>query len=674
MTKSGSIVVEQALHGYTQGHSLIGTSVSLTSEAKRIMLPISDMSGARMTGGFEEYITGYPVKEMSLFAIAKTWYANEMKRPGCVWTHTLMIQFTDLPKVTNLDGLMALFRRPEGPGDIQGYDIRLTWERPQVEPLSSQGWLNSFEPSFIKQILWQLYASPTEGLLVKSPSTDKFDKLLLTLWQQQWPRLRRSFSFSSGSIEPRSINRRPLDIQVVPTRTTIQGSSLGVVNSMGSVTDPSTQTFPDWVDLAFNDLCAPSLLRDFFNNFGADVSPEPILFHLLAEAFLFFNESKESIKKALSFLSEKFPNPTEAANLKASILEVAKEGARYFLPKYAEEDILFALATTKNSASFDYDKIDFTQRFVRLFLSNQKLSVQVLNEIIADEPNVQGELGMKAIADLISIENVDGISWKFSNLVSVLLSLNPAIAYNPAFWRQNARTESEIVHFLLRNVEMDGIYWNRILDILLTTGSAIIPRILEPSIPGLPSAILTWCNGDRSRSLEGHWITYLENNANSVLDWFKSADRPSEFVVELCISLLDPNSSVVIKGGHEPWYRLIVEPGLVEDGIAKNDLQSFALALAFNFNGLGAVLLFQACFETAYVLLLKESMHFQLWNALEIHTKTLPRFQNWDKCKRLVRALVDEAITKGYDIKAITDTFNNRDIRDRVMRRYRKLT
>jgi hypothetical protein len=611
---------------------------------------------------------------MSLFAIAKTWYANEMKRPGCVWTHTLMIQFADLPKVTNLEGLIAFFRRPEGPDDTQGYDTRLMWEYPQRERRSHRDWLNFFEPSFLKQILWQLYTSTSEGLLVKSQSTNGYDKLCLMLWEQQWPRLRRSFSFCSGSIEPRSISRKPLNLQIVPTRTTIPGPFLDLMEAMGSVAEIDSQMLPNWVDLVNDDLCEPSLLREFLNNFGADVSPEPISFHLLAEAFLFFGGPKESMEKVLLFVSEIFPNPTEAANLKVNILETAKEGGRYFLPKYPEEEILFALATTKNAASFDYDKIGFTQRLVHFFLSNQKLSVQVLTQVIEGEPNIQGEKGMKAIADLLATENVDGVSWRFSNLVSVLLSLAPEIAYNPEFWKQNTRTESEIVHFLVRNVERNEVYWNRIVDILLAISSAINPRVLEGSVPSLPSAILDWIDQNPRHSLEGHWIAYLENNQRAVLEWFKFADLPSALAIELCVSLLDPNSLIVIEGGHEPWYRLIRESRVAEDATAEADLQSFALALAFNLNGYGAVSLFQTCFETAYIQLSEDTMHPQLWNALEIHTKTLSKFQNWDKCKRLVRSLVDEVIAKGYDMQTIVDAFRNQDIRDRVLRRYRKVS
>ena len=36
--------------------------------------------------GFDQYVTGYPLDSINAYALAMTWYAPEMPRPGCVWT------------------------------------------------------------------------------------------------------------------------------------------------------------------------------------------------------------------------------------------------------------------------------------------------------------------------------------------------------------------------------------------------------------------------------------------------------------------------------------------------------------------------------------------------------------------------------------------------------------
>ena len=54
---------------------------------------LSDASGS---GKFKEYISCFPLVDDGYYVFSKTWYADEMERPGCVWTHMLLIRFEDL--------------------------------------------------------------------------------------------------------------------------------------------------------------------------------------------------------------------------------------------------------------------------------------------------------------------------------------------------------------------------------------------------------------------------------------------------------------------------------------------------------------------------------------------------------------------------------------------------
>src|SRR5690606_17437412 len=109
---SKSYQLHQTLHGYVDGHRLIKASVVLPPDADRLMLVMSDMSGMSMVRGFESYLTGYPVKDLKSYALARTWYAPERKRPGCVWTHTLLVDNSVLANIDHLFALVHLFSRP----------------------------------------------------------------------------------------------------------------------------------------------------------------------------------------------------------------------------------------------------------------------------------------------------------------------------------------------------------------------------------------------------------------------------------------------------------------------------------------------------------------------------------------------------------------------------------
>jgi hypothetical protein len=94
--------VHQFLHGYSEGHRLIEGSAKLPSELARLMLKMSDLSGSSVVSGFERYITAYPLESINAYALAMTWYAPEMPRPGCVWTHTIVLSTQTLATIPSL--------------------------------------------------------------------------------------------------------------------------------------------------------------------------------------------------------------------------------------------------------------------------------------------------------------------------------------------------------------------------------------------------------------------------------------------------------------------------------------------------------------------------------------------------------------------------------------------
>jgi len=50
------------LHGYAEGHRLLESSIEVPEDLTRLVLRLSDLSGSNISSGFEEYITGYPLK------------------------------------------------------------------------------------------------------------------------------------------------------------------------------------------------------------------------------------------------------------------------------------------------------------------------------------------------------------------------------------------------------------------------------------------------------------------------------------------------------------------------------------------------------------------------------------------------------------------------------------
>src|SRR5712691_3842875 len=106
--------LQQCLFGYRNGHRRLATSTDLPVSDERLLLRLTDLSGPRLIPGFETYISGYRLPSQTFYALAKTWYAPELERPGCVWTHVLLVPLADFKDLnaTAAGRFLELFRRP----------------------------------------------------------------------------------------------------------------------------------------------------------------------------------------------------------------------------------------------------------------------------------------------------------------------------------------------------------------------------------------------------------------------------------------------------------------------------------------------------------------------------------------------------------------------------------
>src|SRR5271166_3661788 len=203
-----TVKVHQALHGYADGHRQLALSTTLKPRDLKTLLVLSDVSGPGARLLEDGYLTGYPLAESGFYALARIWPATEMPRPGCVWTHTLLIDFTDLATLETSTFLQTMFRRPPGASATTGYDAEAISDTragitfPPVFPLVTDSWA--------LLVMAQLYGNPRNPVIVGRPG-DKVDDAVLALWSQQWPRLRRSFQFCTFTASNRSADGGSFD-------------------------------------------------------------------------------------------------------------------------------------------------------------------------------------------------------------------------------------------------------------------------------------------------------------------------------------------------------------------------------------------------------------------------------------------------------------------------------
>jgi hypothetical protein len=266
------IVIRQAVHGYVEGHRELWSSAQLKQRDSKTVLIYSDTSSSGLPIGEGGYLTGYPLPESGYYAFARTWPAPEMQRPGAVWTHTLFIEFADVARLRDATALLRLFRRPEG---MQGSKSESTREEAlelsvtESEPLD---FATESDEIWYRQLLVALYGSPDAKVVAVCGSDDaaRIERNVLTLWSQQWPRLRRAMRFCTLTTADRSAPKSAFDLQVVPD------SERGMRSKFPSTTfaQDTAVVAADWLDHLVLDSKSPGVtgLRDFLQQAGADLT------------------------------------------------------------------------------------------------------------------------------------------------------------------------------------------------------------------------------------------------------------------------------------------------------------------------------------------------------------------------------------------------------------------
>ena len=320
MSVPDELEVDQALFGYSEGHRQLASSINLPSKDVYELSMRSDLSPGASLSGTTSYISGFQLPVTRSYALIKTWPAPEMARPGCVWSHVLLLSRSFLTKQVNLGVLADLFRRPEGRVDVENYNLTLKVRRLAKSPTSSR--------DYVADIISSYYRN--EPVLLKDTPDEVFERAMFDVWSQQWPRLRSEFSFRTVQSSATVLDKG-LTIKVS------QSARKGV-----GVEGPEKA----WVEAAVEDATSQTItsLRRFLWRYGKDVAAPRRSFPHLVE--IHEAASKASTGLALVVAEKvlaRFPKASDALTLKRDILGVSPP-ALAIIPRARSSDMLRLLA------------------------------------------------------------------------------------------------------------------------------------------------------------------------------------------------------------------------------------------------------------------------------------------------------------------------------------------
>jgi len=276
---------------------LLAGSTSLPPDVLRLIDRLSDAAGMRLAQNADGYLTGYPLPGGN-YALARTWPAPDAERPNVVWTHTLILPPAALFAVS-MQPLTTLFLRPRNVTDLGDYTSPLPLK--QFKDLPARPVLLG---KVAEEVVASLYWGGPGTWLKGGPSRDD---LCIAVWSQQWPRLRRSFSFCSGALELRRLDGKEFDLLLAP-----EGRHFGLL--------PTPPPWPDRLAARalVEDLQHPGKLRDFLRACGPDSSQLRSV-PLLTATWLNAPQTKDPAA-VLAAVTDKAPAPTSFRRLKRELL------------------------------------------------------------------------------------------------------------------------------------------------------------------------------------------------------------------------------------------------------------------------------------------------------------------------------------------------------------------
>jgi hypothetical protein len=613
------VSIHQAIHGYRDGHRLLSSSVSLSADSARAMLVLSDMSGPAMHPGFDEYLTGYPLPGSEFFVFAKTWYAPEMQRPGCVWTHSLLLSREQLPQ-TCASSLVSKFRRPQQEAVEGAAAIPI-----EFEGAADGGNVNGFADPITAGALVGAVLGQARPVIVTVEKAGQLELTILRLWEHLWPAARARFSFCTGALMPRSVAGALMDLQAVPRA--VPSSQFRKSASAALVLDLRTPgTVDAWVEIFLEGAKrGDSTFRSWLDAAaGADASRGVV--PSLAPLFGAWHAPGSSARTALaSVVDAKDIAPDVRSRLVGMVFDRAnsESGAA------ARRELLQDLSGHRDN---DLAPIATTleEQTRRLFEDSRSEGVALVLSLLGGALTEVGERVLRAAVLLLTSSDLESFGDAQAAYLPTVVGANHQLASSPVLWRRVRNRSGEVLS-QLGGMSLPDEERAAIADAIISAGRDVSVDALIRF--GGKAAVFRGLSAIASGRLQlsWPWRSALGGQGDAVLEWLESLSTPSLADLELGSRFVSPKYT-------QSRLATVWKAGTASAGVFPSRVAAFGLTLAFWEGNLKSPL-FAACFQSTYDAAGNSRLEYDEWEWLREYAPSSSYWREWDKCERLAKAM-----------------------------------
>lgn len=618
-TLERNVRVHQTLHGYADGHRLLAYTTKLKPRDQKTMLLMSDASGAGGSVGPSGYLTGYPLSDSGYYAIARTWPAIEMARPGCVWTHTLLLEFADLASLPSMSFLARAFVRPsDGLEFSKGYSVPLV-----LEYRDDDETVQATMEGPLKKTLTALYEYPKERVLCASDEYS--DHIALLVWAQQWPRLRRSFRFCTLAFSDRSLDGAAFDLQFAPLRERSIRSRFSNVIDAEKI-EPSSLA---WLQSAVEDIISQGArgLRYFLKNLGGDLAGGREIFVPLCqlhEMIPRFADTPYLVDDAIALLDSGL-----ASSSGISLRSLLVSNISHHAEKVGVHSLDFLI---ENIGLLSVNAV--TSQSDSLGRAIWQHDPHALLRLLDDEGH--DHWARHAISLLNICEMVEKVQAS-PDLLPQLFEFRHDLLYESSIWKIKADWNSAVLH-------RDSIDVPLMLDAVVSAGRADLAREVTQAF-SVPTVLKTlsrhliqqyeW----ERRGEFSPWFNSAAESVPAVADYLANGDKKA-FVVLVEIAIRTSPDSIPNDFGTDPWFLAIQNASGHSEERDRQILSGYLLARAFGYRSRSQLDLIEYGFDEIFNAALRSQLCDESWRFLQ---SSLPRswVSDWDRCQRLREAIAD---------------------------------
>lgn len=633
--------IHQLLHGYSEGHKLLAGSVSnIPPKDRKKLAVLSDWDEYTTGRDDDSYITCYPLPESNYYAIAKTWYANEMDRPGCVWTHTLLVDCSDDSEFLDLRQLKYCFSRP-----VEGNYSK--YEKP-IE-LNEDKWndknkpIQLFDaPSLDYWLHELLYGKTALAFSVEKPS-DYYQLLVLSIISHLSKPLMYSFSLCSGTGRVRKYENTVFDLQFITTyKNTAPRFSQPVAN-----TDVEGWCKFVATSIQYGGDSVPRLVSRFSSDIGTSVDRYAaviIVYELLDRLKEPGEQNVTKFNFALKVMAEVFPNKEDGCYFKSVIL--SNDLTKYF---FDEKEFLFQMASTDCANSFDYESFEYLFRLDN-YIANHPITeyAHIIDILIQKTKKLSYiERVLEKKTKVYSDKEIEYLFYNHWPFYSELMIRRPEILDNPVWINAEDGKFGNIFNFFCQRVPDNFDEWDKLFDKIIESKLYVEQTTIEfisKHVDNLVGVLLSKINTNEDVCYM--WIDYCKSHPQEIIRWIKTQNRINVAIAKIIIYAIDPESEIIKSTCSSDWKALL-HVTIGNDILLKYSVFLFILSYRIDRNDTSFEL-----YKKSFLPIYEATIHNKIdYYWIKIEQYCPKPFFSWqmNRCDMLRKGFVERVINEHRD-------------------------